>query len=381
MANSLTPIAPTLYSAAKAVQEEPVGILDAINMTWDNKGVAKGDTVDVPVAPARAASDFTPANVSSTGADATAEKIEVQISHSRKVSWHLTGEQQLSLENAQNDQDWIKQLVMQGMRTLRNEAEVEAWTRTYKGSSRAVGTAGTTPFASTIDILADVRKILRDNGSPMADTSLVCDTAAIANLQKLDIYQQANQNGTAEERRNGSLPRYFGMQLLDSAGVSTHTKGDATGYDLVGNEAVGQTTLAVDGSDSGTILAGDVIQFATDGNNYVAADTTQSASGAASGNIIINRPGLVDALTAADEGVTGNTYTGNVALERNAVVGIMRPPRGPWEPGTNVMQISDDFGLTYLMLDINQYGQRTWELHLAWGFKAVNSEFICTLMG
>jgi hypothetical protein len=45
------------------------------------------------------------------------------------------------------------------------------------------------------------------------------------------------------------------------------------------------------------------------------------------------------------------------------------------------MMISDQFGMTYLMLDIAQYGQRTWELHLAWGFKAVNGEFISLLLG
>jgi hypothetical protein len=25
------------------------------------------------------------------------------------------------------------------------------------------------------------------------------------------------------------------------------------------------------------------------------------------------------------------------------------------------------------MLDIAQYGQRTWELHLAWGFRTINT--------
>jgi hypothetical protein len=38
-------------------------------------------------------------------------------------------------------------------------------------------------------------------------------------------------------------------------------------------------------------------------------------------------------------------------------------------------------GLTYLLLEMPQYGQITWELHLAWGFKVVNSEFVALLLG
>jgi hypothetical protein len=37
--------------------------------------------------------------------------------------------------------------------------------------------------------------------------------------------------------------------------------------------------------------------------------------------------------------------------------------------------------MTYLMLDIAQYGQRTWELHLAWGFKSVQPEHVAILLG
>jgi hypothetical protein len=45
------------------------------------------------------------------------------------------------------------------------------------------------------------------------------------------------------------------------------------------------------------------------------------------------------------------------------------------------MPISDPFGMSYLMLDIAQYGQRSWELHLAWGFQSVNGEFSAIALG
>jgi len=376
MANTLTTLTPTLFSAAKEVGAEPFGVVGAINTSFDDKGVAKGDNVTVDVAPTRAASDFTPANVPSTGGDSTAAKIDVQITKSRKVDWHLTGEQIRTLENGGISQDWVQQLVAQGMRTLRNEAEIDAALAVKVGASRATGTAGTTPFASTLDNLVDVRKILMDNGSPMADLQFVGDTAAGAAMRKLGVIQNHYQAGSDEERRSGILQRQFGFMPRESAGIALHTKGSGSGY-LVNNAgpyAIGTTAITVD-TGTGTILAGDIITFAGDTNKYVVA------SALASNVVTIAAPGLRQTLADNVALTVGNNYTANLAFERNSVVGVMRPPLMPANPTITQQLISDSMGMTYLMLDIAQYGQRTWELHLAWGFKSINTEFSAIVLG
>lgn len=375
MANTLTELQPILFSAAQTVSAEPFGAVDAINANFDNKGVANGDVVKVPVAPTRAASDFTPSNVTSTGTDATASDVEVQITKSRKVSWHLTGEQQRSLDNGATSAEWVRQLVAQGMRTLRNEAEADCVTAIYTNASRAAGTAGTNPFATNINPLADVRKILRDNGAPLGDLQFVMDTTSEANLLKLGVVQSADTAGSDTERRSGFVGRQFGFELRQSAGIDVHTKGTGTGYLLNdASSAIGDTVIAAD-TGSGTILAGDIVTFAGTSTNYV---VNTALSG---GSFTIGNPGLLAAETDNDAITVGNDYTPNMAFDRNAVVGIMRPPLMPANPTIQQMLISDGMGMTYLMLDISQYGQRTWELHLAWGFKAVQSEHIAILMG
>lgn len=376
MANDLTALAPVAYSAAKEVAAEPFGMIDAINASFDDKGVAKGDTVKVPVAPTRAATDFTPSNITSTGADATASEIGVVISASKKVSWNITGEQERSLQNATADKDWFAQMLKQGMRTLRNLAEVDAATAARKGASRAYGTAGTTPFASDLTGLTNVRKILHDNGAPLADLQLVIDTNAGLNLRNLGIIQQAYQAGSDAERRSGELMRQFGFQIRESAGITAVTKGTGSGY-LVNNAsgyAVGDTAITVD-TGTGTILAGDVITFAGDSNKYVVA------SALSGGVVTIAAPGLRETLADNAALTVGGDYTGNLAMERSAVVGIMRPPIMPANPTISQLQVSDPQGMTYLLLDIAQYGQRSMELHLAWGFQAVNTEFASLLLG
>ena len=377
MANTLTALAPTLFSAAKEVAAEPFGVVGAINTNFDDKGVAVGDTVSVAVAPVRAASNFTPANVAAAGTDATATTTGVVITKSRKVDWNITGEQLRSLQNGGTDNDWAKQLVMQGMRTLRNEAEIDAAVAVKVGASRAIGTAGTNPFATTLDSLVDGRKVLQDNGAPLADLQFVGDTTAGAALRKLGIIQQAYQAGSEEERRSGNLLRQFGFQMGESAGITTHTKGTGTGY-LVNNAgpyAIGTTSIILD-TGSGTIVAGDVVTFAGDTNKYIVA------TGAAGvGTIVIAAPGLRQTLADNVAMTIGNNFTANLAFERNSVVGTLRPPTMPPNPTISQLAVSDNMGMTYLMLEIAQYGMTTWELHLAWGFKTVNPEFSSIVLG
>lgn len=381
MANALTALAPVAYSAAREVAAEPTGVIGAINTTFDDKGVSLNDTIYVPVAPTRSATDYTPAMTTTAGTDATATSIGVTISASKHVSWHITGEQQRSLENGDTDKDWFAQLLKQGMRDLRNKAELAAWTAASLGASRAYGTAATTPFASDLSALTNARKILEDNGAPLSDMSLVVDTSAALNLRNLGVLQNAYQAGSDAERRSGNFLPQMGFDIRTSAQVTTHTAGTAASAttDNAGY-AVGTTTLTLASAGTGTILAGDVITFAGDSNKYVVVTGDADVSGG--GTIVIAEPGLRVAMSAATKAITMvATFTGNLALERSSVVGIIRPPLIPASPLISQLPVSDDKGMTYLLCDIVGDGMRTLRLHLCYGFKAVNTQFAAIVLG
>ena len=59
----------------------------------------------------------------------------------------------------------------------------------------------------------------------------------------------------------------------------------------------------------------------------------------------------------------------------------MRPPRLDPNPMIQTQLINDGSGMTYLLAQNYQYGQTTWELHLAWGFKTVTPMFSGILLG
>lgn len=376
MSNTFTALAPVLYSAAQTVSAEPSAVLNAIDLRFDDKGVARGDVVKVPVAPLRASSTFTPAMAHPTGEDAIASTVTIGPLTFDKVSWNMTGEEGLSLDNGGNRAEWVRQLMLQGMRTLRNKAEMAAAVAVKQGASRAVGAAGTTPFGSDINVIAEARKVLQDNGAPLSDLQLVLDSAAGLNARKLGIIQQAYQAGSEQERRSGQLLQQFGFTIGESAGIALHTKGTGASYVTSGSTAPGVTDIALI-TGTGTVLPGDVVTFAADANNkYVVG-----AGVAAPGTISLNRPGARVTIATSNNMTVGNNYTPNLAFERSAVVGVMRPPIIPANPTISQMTISDGRGMTYLLIELAGYGMTTWELHLAHAFKAVQPEHIALVMG
>lgn len=376
MANVFTALQPVLYAAAQEVSNEPFGVISSIAASFDDKGVAIGDVVKLPIAPTASTSDYTPAMTTAAGSDATASTVDVQITANKNVTWNLTGEQLRSLQNGGTDGEWVRQMVAQGMRALRNGAEQACALAIKQGASRAVGTAGTNPFASDINIIADVRKVLQDNGAPLADLQLVIDSTAGAAARKLGIIQQAYQAGSEEERRSGALLRQFGFSLRESAGIVSHTKGTGASYVTSGVTAAGVRDVALV-TGTGTVLAGDVVTFAADSANKYVINTGVAAPG----TITLGRPGARVSIANTNAMTVGNTYTPNLAFERNAVVGIMRPPAMPDNPLIQRTLISDRFGMTYLLVQVAGDGMATWRLHLAYGFKVVQGEHVAIVMG
>lgn len=374
--NTFTALTPTLFSAAQEVSAEPFGVISAINATFDDKGVAVGDVVKITVAPTAAATDFVAGASAQAGDDKTATTVPVTITASKKVSWNLTGEQLRSLENGGTDVEWVRQLVAQGMRTLRNGAEAAACVAIKNGASRAFGTAGTNPFAADINAIADVRKILMDNGAPLADLQLCIDSTAGTAARKLGIIQQAYQAGSDAERRSGDLLRQFGFAIRESAGIVQHVKGSGAAYVTSGATAVGVRDVALV-TGTGTVLPGDIASFTADAANKYVVNTGVAAPG----TISLGRPGARVLIPTANTLSLANNYTPNLAFERNAVVGIMRPPVFPENATIQKTLISDSMGMTYLLLQIQQYGMTTWELHLAYGFAVAQSEHVAILMG
>lgn len=384
MANTLTDLYPDLYAALDVVSRELVGFVGAVSRDSTAERAALNQTVRSPYTAQGSTANNTPATeVPDTGDETVANKT-ITISKSKHYPVRINGEETRGLNTAGTYNSIMRDRFSQGMRTLVNEIETDIATL-YKKASRAYGTAGTAPFgtADNMTDFAGVAQILAENGAPQSDLRLVLGHAAMANLRgKQSGLFHVNEAGSDELLRLGMtrLP-IMGFNIHYSGQVQSHTKGAATGYDADNADAVGVETIAVAGSDSGTILPGDIVTWTGDTNKYVIASTTASA--AASGNIVIGAPGLRLAMTAGDEGTTGGTYTANMAFHRGAIhLATRLPAAPPRDKATDSMIIQDPVsGLAFEIAEYPGYLQTTYHVRLAWGFELVKPAHTAILLG
>lgn len=380
MSNTLTNLIPTMYEALDLVSRELVGFIPAVGKDSTTDQAAVGQTVRSPVVPAMAAADITPSNVSSTGSDRSINYVDMQLTKARKVSFHLTGEQQkgLGVNNAAIARDSFTQ----AFRTLSNEIEA-ALAGLYVSASRAYGTAGTTAFGTAGDLsdVAQLVKMLDDNGAPRTNRKLVLGTSAMANIRgKQSVLFKVNEAGTSDLLRRGIVGNLQGFEIHDSAQVLSVTKGTGASYTTnTAGYAVGSTVITLI-TGTGTVLAGDVVTFAGDTNKYVVAVGTSAA-----GPITLAAPGLLQAIpTSATAMTIGNNYVANCAFTPNAFQLATRTPAVP-DGGDNAddrMYIQDPVsGLAYEVAVYRQYRQVSFEVGIVYGVKAIKPEHSVILLG
>lgn len=384
MANTLTGLTVTIFNALDVVSRELTGFIPAVSSDMTYNRAAKGQTVTSPVAPAATASDITPGVTPPNDGDQVIGKVDMTITKARRVPVRWNGEEKLALDNNGASYNTIlRDQFAQAMRTLANEVEADVAGLAI-GASRAVGTAGTTPFATNLKDSALALKALQDNGAPKGDLQLVIDTTAGANMRTLTQLTKANEANDDSLLRRGVLLDVHGFAIRESAQVVTPASG--TGASATTNAAgyaVGATAITLASAGTGTIVAGDVITFAGDTNQYVVVGGDTDVSNG--GTITLAKPGLRKAIPAAATAITVTpTSTRNLAFARSAIALATRIPALP-EGGDSAddrMIVTDPVsGLSFEIAIYRQYRQVQYEVSLAWGCAMVKPEHSIILLG
>ena len=379
MANTLTGLIPDIYEALDQVSRELTGYIPAVSRDSGIERAAVGQNVRVPVTTEVTAQDTIPsANAPNTG-DTNVDHVDAQITKSRHVPVRWNGEETKGLSNAGTFSTIQADRFYQAMRTLVNEIESDVHVEAYKNASRAFGTGGTTPFGTAADLsdFAGVLRILEENGAPRTDLQLVLGHAAIGNLRgKQSGLFKVNEAGSADMLRNGMTDRVMNVGIRHSDAAGLHVNGTCANYLVNGAIGAKSTTITVDGG-AGTILAGDIVTFAGDGNKYV-------SGGLAGTSLALNKSGLL--IPAADNtAITrGNAYTANVAFARSAIALATRAPALPegGDSADDVIQVVDPLtGLAFEIAVYRQFMQVVYHVRLAWGVKAIKQDHIALLLG
>jgi len=375
MANTLSNLIPDVYAALDVVSRELVGVIPGVTRDAQASRLATNQTLRVHQAPTNTTATFTPSMTVPSAIDQTIANTSLTLTKNKYAGFSWTGEEAYGMDQGPGFLNIRQDQIAQAFRVLTNEIENDLADAIAQGASRATGTAGTTPFASTLADSAQLRKILDDNGAPGSNRSLAINTSAGAALRTLGQLTKANEAGTSMTMRDGELLNLHGFSIRESAQINDATAGTGASYLLNGALAVGATTVTVD-TGTGTILAGDIVTIGA--HKYVVA------SALASTTFTINAPGIVAA--AADNlAITVNaTSARNIAWSSDAVILATRLPMFPSQGDLAIDNEVITDPRTGISFDLRVYpgdGMVLYRLHALWGFKVVKPAHAAIMLG
>lgn len=386
MANTLTNLIPTAYSALDTVSRELVGLIPAVTRDATVERAAVGQTVRSPVAPAASTGNITPGVTPPDDGDQTIGNVSLTISKAKRVPIRWNGEEQRGINNGGPGVNTIlRDQFQQAFRALVNEVEADI-AALYASASRSYGAGGTIPFGTAGDYTdaSNVLKILLDNGAQSLDRHLILNTGAGANLRGKQGGRGVYDEGTDRILRQGVLLDIHGFAVRESAQIKNHTKGTASGATTnTAGYAVGATTITLASAGTGTIVAGDSVTFTGDTNQYVVVSGDTDVSNG--GTITIAAPGLRQAIPASATNITVSaTGPRSMAFTRDALVLAHRLPALPegGDLAVDRQTVQDPVsGLAFEIAMYPQYRQMQIEVSAAWGVACVKPENLALLLG
>lgn len=228
MANTLTNLAQLIFDTVDNVSNEPTGMINAVTINGKAEQAALNQDITYDISAVGVERDNTPAATPPAFVDETVGSGTMKLTKSKSVPFYWSGDDEAKLgQDMKNGLQNNK--IAQAIRRLRNLIEIDLCAL-HATTSRAYAAHATTPaalFGTNLGEVAQVRKILVDNGAPMGDVSCVLNTTAGAALRTL-VTLASNQG--VGMLNTGVLIDAYGVALRESAHIVTTTAvGNNTG--------------------------------------------------------------------------------------------------------------------------------------------------------
>lgn len=274
MSNTVSVLMTKILAGALKVLTEEFTALRVAKTDLSAAAVQKGDTISMSVPIAQTAAAVTPAATAPALTDTTPTEVTVQLSNHRGSRFHLSA---VDAANIQRAPDFIAGQVAEAARSLMYEANASLF-GLYKKLYGFAGTAGTNPFATNINPLADGREALNAQLCPDGNRHAILGYAAETAALKLATFNEALKRGDNSSLNSGELGKIFGMMAHRDGQVPTHTSTPLTAgaCTVNGAHAVGVTTVSIaKATTASPLVEGDILTFAGDSQTYVVtADAT-----------------------------------------------------------------------------------------------------------
>jgi hypothetical protein len=383
VANTLTAILPKILARAVLVLRELAVMPRLVNGDYSSEAAKKGATINVPIPTARAATDVVPGPTPPTPADTTPATVPIALDNWKKSNFFLTDK---DLHEIDRNESFLPLEMGEAVRALANEVNSSIHAK-YKRIYGFTGTAGSTPFASTVVDATNARKVLNQQLAPRANRRGVLDFAADANALALAPFSDAEKVMSAAVKIEGEIGRKFGIDWVADDQVVTHTRGalGAGALTINGVNTAGATTISVakGAGANWDAVEGDLITIAGDSQQYVITADTTVVQGTNT-NVPIS-PAL-QVTTAGAEAITSiDTHVVNLVFHRDAFAFANRPLVATTldvQLGNQIIAMTDPQTGVTLRLEVSrQYKQTVWELDILWGAELIRPALAARILG
>lgn len=378
MANDITNVVPKLLAQGLLALREQAVMPRLVNRNYENMAAQRGNVINVPIPSAIAARDVTPGITMASNVDSAPTVALVTLDFWKEAPFHFSDSDMLSVQAGT-----IPMQASEAIKSLGNAIDGYIMGK-HTGIFSAVGTAGTTPFASNISAAGEARKQLNKQLAPLEDRRGVLDPDAESNLLQLSNVLDFDKRGDQGGIIRGTIGTKLGFDWYMDQNVTTYTPGAAwvTGWAAAGAGSAGDSTLSVINSTaSGAIKVGDIFTIGTD-SYVVTADATAAASTALS---ISFYPPLRDAVSTSDTltiGAGTTAYAVNLAFHRDAFAWASRPLSGLSGLGNSIMSAVDPVTGVALRIELSrQYKQTTFSYDVLGGANLVRRELATKIKG
>jgi hypothetical protein len=383
-----TGVIPRLLVNALPILRESSFLSKLVNRKLETTPGAQYSTIDIPIASAIVAQDVAPSNIPPDNAGATPTSVPVSVNTWKDASFFLSDKDCMQIANVPG---FIPLMAQAAVRALANAVTASIWALAPQIPT-AVGTNGTTPFATDLTAAVLARKALNKQLAPKNNRDIVLNSDAMGNALLLRSIQDQSWRANAGAIVEGTVARTLGFDWFeDETNVPSHTNGTIT-TGLIAKAATVvaaalKTFVATTAASTGAaaLKNGDVLAIAGHSQTYtLTADATQAS--AATDVTLAFTPGLQLAL-AGSEAITliGGAGAGvlNMAFQEDAIALVSRPFVGadPMNLG-NFDSITDEQSGLVLRLEVSrQYKRTNWSFDILWGVALPMPQYAVRILG
>jgi len=372
--NTLTQVIPQLLAQGLLALRQMAVMPRFVNRGYEALAGEKGSTIDITIPSAITAVAVQPSYVPPDDVGVIPTKVAMALDQWYEAPFFLSDQDMLQAMNG-----IIPMQASEAVKALGNNVDA-AILALYKQVYGYAGLAGTVPFGSDVSDFLNADQVLNDQLAPLDPRYVVINSRAKANAMGLRQFQDISYRGDNAGIIKGDIGEKFGAFWALDQNVPRHTAGTyTTGYTVNGAALAAAKTVNVSGGALGTLVAGDIVDFAGNTQTY----TIVSSTGASTVTNIVFEPGLVVALSGSEAITKRASHRVNLAFHRDAFALASRPFSGadPMGVGTYQSAVDPVSGLA-LRLEVSRQHKRTrFSYDILYGVKCVRPELACRIAG